>query len=72
MFSIHVRSCVLMCCMQGRTDSGHLYVMDPADMLSTGARGFGNSLLRLEATDTGHPGVCAPSCLAPHVDDFPC
>ena len=66
-----------MCCIQGRTDSGHLYVMDPADMLSTGARGIGSSPLHFEMKETGHPG--APllqshrslSFLAPHVDAFP-
>ena len=39
--------------MQGRTDSGHLYVMDPTDILSTGARGMGSSPLGFELTEAG-------------------
>ena len=46
-----LRSCG--CCVQGRTDSGHLYVMDPTDILSTGARGMGSSPLGFELTETG-------------------
>lgn len=43
--------------MQGRTDSGHLFVMDPTDMMSTGARGFGGSPQRFEMTETGEQGA---------------
>ena len=60
-----LHTCVLMCCVQGRTDSGHLYVMDPADMLSTGARGIGSSPLRFEMTETGHPGAPLLRAVAP-------
>ena len=52
-----LQNLISCCCrMQGRTDSGHLYVMDPTDILSTGARGIGSSPLRFEL-DTGHQGT---------------
>ena len=47
----------LAVCVQGRTDSGHLYVMDPTDILSTGGRGFGLSPLPSGANETGVAGA---------------
>ena len=44
-------------CAQGRTDSGHLYVMDPTDILSTGARGFGVSPLPSGVNEAGVAGA---------------
>ena len=47
----------LAVCAQGRTDSGHLYVMDPTDILSTGGRGFGLSPMPSGVIEAGGAGA---------------